>query len=169
MDWIRLADLKESYPVQLIEYAVANGIEDEPAFKWWVPSTLKRRDRIISKVKAKYWRTTHKFGIRVPKSVDEAYNIDRLTGTDFWMKAIKKETKNMWIAFEKKEGVTKEEMENSKVMPGYNYVTTHMIFDIKIDGKFTRKARLLLMDLRQMHLHPLLILVLFPETVSKSA
>ena len=53
MDWIRLANLKESYPVQIAEYAVANGIDHEPAFKCWVLSILRRRDRIISKVKSK--------------------------------------------------------------------------------------------------------------------
>jgi hypothetical protein len=46
---------------------------------------------MICKVKSKYWRTTHKFGIRLPKTVEEAYRIDRETGPDFWRKAIKKE------------------------------------------------------------------------------
>ena len=77
VSWVPLKDLKASNPVELAEYAVANNIEEEPAFKWWVKDTLRKRDRIISKVKAKYWRTTHKFGIEVPKSVDEAYAIDR--------------------------------------------------------------------------------------------
>ena len=33
-------------------------------------------------------------------------------------------------------------MRGEKVKSGFKYVETHMIFDIKIDGKFTRKARL---------------------------
>jgi hypothetical protein len=33
-DWISLADLKESYPVQVAEYAVSNKIVSEPAFAW---------------------------------------------------------------------------------------------------------------------------------------
>ena len=33
-------------------------------------------------------------------------------------------------------------MKNGKVKPGYKFCGTHMIFDIKMDGKFTRKARL---------------------------
>ena len=72
-DWTDLKDLKESNPVELAEYAVANKIVEEPAFKWWVATVLRRRNRIISKLKSRYWKTTHKFGIRVPKSVDEAY------------------------------------------------------------------------------------------------
>ncbi|GFH55427.1 hypothetical protein CTEN210_11903 [Chaetoceros tenuissimus] len=142
MDWVKLSALKESYPVQLAEYAVANGIDHEQAFNWWVKHTLCKCDRIISKVKSKYWRTTHKFGIRIPKTVKEAYEIDRLTGTNFWMKAIEKEMTNVRIAFEKLEGVTKEEKRLGKVKPGFKFCDTHMIFDIKMDGKFTRKARL---------------------------
>jgi hypothetical protein len=48
--WQRLADMKESYPVQVAEYAVSAGIVDEPAFAWWVPYVFKRRDRIIAAV-----------------------------------------------------------------------------------------------------------------------
>ena len=40
--WEKLKDLKESYPVQVAEYADANRILDEPAFLWWAPKTLKR-------------------------------------------------------------------------------------------------------------------------------
>ena len=49
-----LKDVKEASPIELAEYAVANKIDKEPAFAWWVPYTLKKRQRIISKVKAKY-------------------------------------------------------------------------------------------------------------------
>ena len=34
---------------------------------------------MISKVKSKYWRSTHKFGIEIPKSLAEAYRIDKET------------------------------------------------------------------------------------------
>ena len=40
--WIKLADMKESHPVEVAEYARARGIDKEPAFEWWVPHTLKR-------------------------------------------------------------------------------------------------------------------------------
>ena len=33
MDWIDLKDLKASNPVELAEYALANELEEEPAFK----------------------------------------------------------------------------------------------------------------------------------------
>ena len=140
--WVPLKDLKESNPIELAEYAVANDIDEEPAFNWWVKDTLRKRDRIISRVKAKHWRTSHKLGIEVPKNVTQALMIDQRMGTTFWADAIRKEMANVRIAFEKLEGVTVQQMEEGKVKPGYKYCGTHMVFDIKMDGKFTRKARL---------------------------
>ena len=68
-NWIALKDLKESYPVQVAEYSVGARISMEPAFAWCVPYTLKKRNRIVAKVKSKYWIRTHKFRVRIPKSV----------------------------------------------------------------------------------------------------
>jgi hypothetical protein len=67
--WQKLADLKESHPLQVAEFAFAAQIADEPAFNWWVSWVLKKRDRIISLVKrrsARYHKRTHKYGIEVP-------------------------------------------------------------------------------------------------------
>ena len=139
-EWVPLVDLKHSNPLELAEYAVSNQLQEEPAFKWWVKDVLRRRDRIISKVKARYWRKTHKFGIRIPKTVKEALEIDKATGINFWELAIQKEMANVRIAFEKG-AHTVEEMRDGKVLPGYQEIGCHMIFDIKMDGNFTRKAR----------------------------
>ena len=142
MDWVKLSEVKEAYPVQLAEYAMANSIAHGPAFKWWVHKVFKRKERIIKKVRSKYWRTTHKFGIEVPKSVEEAYEIDRITGTSHWTRAIEKEMKNVRVAFQKLDNVSHDQMRTGKIKPGYSYCSTHMIFDIKMDGAFARKARL---------------------------
>ena len=115
------------------EYALINKISDEPAFIWWVKEVLRRRDRILSKVKSRYWKRTHKFGIELPKNVDEAMAIDRKHGNDFWKKAIEKEMKNVMTAFD-----FLNEGENAPI--GYQQIKLHIIFDIKMD--FTRKARL---------------------------
>jgi hypothetical protein len=34
------------------EYAIANKIHEDPAFAWWVPFTLKKRNRILQKSRA---------------------------------------------------------------------------------------------------------------------
>jgi hypothetical protein len=81
--WVPLKDLKESNPVEIAEYAIANQIAEEPAFAWWVRSVLRKRERIIAKVKTRYHCRTHKYGVQLPKTVREAMEIDRLTGTTF--------------------------------------------------------------------------------------
>lgn len=136
--WVPLKNVKDANPIELAEYAIANHIDDEPAFVWWVQDTLRQRNRIINKVKSKYWQTTHKFGIRLPKTVDEALRIDKETGTTFWRDAINKEMLNVRPAFRKWEGGTYDDHQK---LVGYQEITCHMIFDIKLDGDFTRKAR----------------------------
>ena len=54
-DWVKLKDIKDSHPVQVAEYATSNRIADQPAFKWWVPIVLRKRNRIVSKAKSRYW------------------------------------------------------------------------------------------------------------------
>ena len=144
-NWIPLKDLRESNPIELAEYAVANRIHEEPAFHWWVPFVIRKRNRIVSKVKAKYWRLTHKFGIELPHSVAEAYAIDKQTGTLHWTRAIEKEMKKVLDlnAFEKQAEKTPAEIrQDATKLPGYSEIGLHMVFDVKLDGKFTRKARL---------------------------
>jgi hypothetical protein len=96
-----LKELKESFPVEVAEYAEASKMIDEPAFAWWANFTLKKRDRIIAAVKSRgKKKKTHKFGIRVPGSVRDAYEIDKQNGNTLWRAAIAKEMKNNRVAFE---------------------------------------------------------------------
>lgn len=130
--WVPLKDIKESNPVDVAEYAVGNKIDQEPAFAWWVPFTLRKRDRIIKKVKSKYWSRTHKYGVQLPKTVQDALRIDKETGTDLWRKAIEKEMRNVRPALE---------FNDDDVIPvGHSKVRLHGIFDVKMD--LTRKFRL---------------------------
>jgi len=67
--WV-LKDVKQSSPLELADYAVANGMAEQPAFS--------------NRIKSKYWRTSHKFGIKIPKSVEHALSIGQDNGTDYW-------------------------------------------------------------------------------------
>jgi len=135
--WQSLKDLKESYPLQVAEYAVAQGIDTEPAFNWWVPFVLKKRERIIKLVKrrqARYLKRSFKFGIEVPSTVKEAYEIDKRNGNTLWADAIKKEMANVRTAFRIAE-------DGEQIPIGYQQIRCHMVFDIKQED-FRRKARL---------------------------
>eukprot|EP00956_Cyclotella_meneghiniana_P034439 scaffold104886_cov86-Cyclotella_meneghiniana.AAC.1 len=130
--WVPLKLLKESNPVDVAEYVKARNIADEPAFAWWVPYTLKKRDRIIAAVNSRVKRKTHKYGIEIPTSVAHAREIDARNGNTYWQDAIEKEMFNVSIAF--------EILEDDQNMPvGWTKSSGHLVFDVKMD--FTRKAR----------------------------
>ena len=65
--------------MQTAEFAVAQGIEDQPAFNWWIQHVLKKRDRMIASIRkplTRYLKRSHKFGIDFPKNLEEAYALD---------------------------------------------------------------------------------------------
>ena len=99
--WVQLSRIKESNPVQVAEYAYANKIADQPAFKWWVSKVLKKRDCIVSRLKTLRCRKGRmKFGIHVPGSVEDAMKLDKANGNTLWQDAIEKEMKNASVAFQ---------------------------------------------------------------------
>ena len=126
---------KGIFPTETAMYAVEKGIDKEPAFAWWVSHTLRRKDRSIKKVKSKYWERTHKYGIQIPKTVEEALRIDKENGDHLWGDAIKMEMTNNRVAFEEFGG------DVSKLV-GYKRITAHLIFDVKLGENFRRKAML---------------------------
>ena len=134
--WQKLSDLKESHPIETAEYAVAQGLEQEPAFNWWVPHVLKKRERIISLVRkreARYLKRNEKFGIAVPKTVKEAYELDAQNGNTLWADAISNEMESVKVAF--------KILDDGETVPrDHQFVRCHMIFDVKMED-FRRKAR----------------------------
>jgi hypothetical protein len=132
MSWVNLKYLKESNPVEVAENAVANKLVSAPALKWWVPHVLKKREHIISKIKTRYLRREQKFGILLPKSVEEAIRFYEELGTTFWQDAIRKEMgTNIMPAV--------KILEPGQQAPvGSQEIPCHIVFDVKMD--FTRKS-----------------------------
>ncbi len=137
-NWVPLTDLKDSYPIQIAEYTMANKLANEPAFNWWVHTVLRKRNRIVAKVK-RYCQTTHKFGIRLPQTVAEAL-ANHQTRTDFWQKALRKDMNKVKVAWTAADGVSPKQAQTGKEssMIGYQEIQCHVMFDVKVD--FTRKA-----------------------------
>ena len=100
-----------------------------------MPYVMKKRKHIISKVKSKYWARSHKYGIRIPKSVKEAFAIDEEEGNHFWRDAIMEEMRKI-----KKDAVKVYDDDPSKLV-GYQQITGHILFDVKLGENFRRKAR----------------------------
>ena len=63
------------------EYVISRGIQNEPAFAWWVSYVMRKCDVIVSAVKSQIRRTTHKYGIEMPAPgknvVQNAIDLDR--------------------------------------------------------------------------------------------
>ena len=123
--------MKESYPVEVAEYAEATGISDEPAFSWWTTHVLKQRQRIVAAVNKRYHKMTHKFGIKVPKTVEEALALDKENWNDLWWKAIQKEMSALKVAF--------KILDKPPIVS--QYMKCHIVFSIKMED-FSRKAHL---------------------------
>jgi hypothetical protein len=133
--WNKLKDAKDSYPVQVAEYAVENGISELPAFKWWINHVLKKRDRIIARTKTSYWAKTHKYGIEIPKDYSDCVKIDEANKNTLWQDAVKDQMVTVRPAFELYEGDVKD-------LIGYQQIGCHFVFDVKLGENFRRKARL---------------------------
>ena len=107
----------------MAEYAKIQCIDHEPDFNWWVPHVLKKRDSIIVSVKhssARYLKRTHKWGLELPKTVDEEMAIDVKNRNTFWADAISKEMKNVRVAFK----ILKD---GEQLLPGHQLIKCHMI------------------------------------------
>ncbi len=107
---------------------MTKGLDHEPAFNWWVPHVLKKRNQIISLVcrwTTRYLKRTHKFGIEIPKTVKEALALDRKNGNTLWVDRIAKEMREVRIAF----NILPD---GGSVSIHYQKIPCHMIFDVKM-------------------------------------
>jgi hypothetical protein len=76
----------------LKEFAEAQSTADEPAFAWWVPHTLQKRDIILSKINTQIRKTTHlKEGIQAP------VGWSKMTGHLIWDVKMDLTRKTRWV------------------------------------------------------------------------
>ena len=129
--WLPLKELKETNPVKVSNYAIANSIDSKPNLNWWTKDLLHKQKRLIKLSQKRAIQTGYKFGLRLPFTVMEALEIDQESNNNLWHDAIMKEMSNVRVAFELKE-------RNTQPPVGYKHIPMKMIFDIKMD--FTRKA-----------------------------
>ena len=130
-DWVEPKNIKQSNIVELADYAKRVKIDDEPVFAWWVTYIQKKREIIWSKVKSKYWQRTHKYGIPLPNSVKESYELGEENNNYLWQKSIEEE-------MEKVKASVAELITSPENLVGYQEID----FDIKLGENFSRKDRL---------------------------
>ena len=67
IDCLLLKDIKQYYPIELSYFMQLYGMHEYTAFAWWVQYVERKRETIISKLKSKYWKRTHKYIIKILK------------------------------------------------------------------------------------------------------
>ena len=120
----------DSHPLATAEYAMSQSHEHEPEFKWWVTFVLKKRAGIIPLVKQRserYLKRNNKYGINLPRTVEEAQIIDKANGNTLWCYAIAKEMKNIKVAF-------KILYDDESVPRNHQFVKCNMIFDTRMEN-----------------------------------
>ena len=93
---------------------------------------LRKRDVMMYNVTSRARKTTHKYGIEMPTTIDHAKRLDTKNMNTFWIDDIKKAIHDVGITFEILE-------DNGSMHMGCRKVTGHPVIDVKMD--FTRKAR----------------------------
>jgi hypothetical protein len=93
---------------------------------------IKKRDRIICSIGQRAHKKDSKFGIRIPRTWDEAVTLEKANGDTQWQDTVREEMTKVRVAFKiLEDGVV--------VPPTYQQIRCHLIFDLKIEN-FRRKA-----------------------------
>ena len=121
--WVSLKDIKESNPIEVAEYVTSCDIQDEPAFAWWVPYTMRKRDRIIASVNSCVRKSSQKYRLETPTLIKHAEEIDHKNKNTFWQDAIKLEMSNVGVAFKILD-------KGESPSPGYTKSSGHIVFDV---------------------------------------
>ncbi|KAL7551098.1 hypothetical protein ACHAWF_014292 [Thalassiosira exigua] len=138
--WLPLRDAKEASPYRAGRVRRDHGPGQRAHLR--VAGRLRAEEAVSDhqEAKSKYWCTTQKYGIYVPKTLEKALRIDKDKGTDFWEKAMAKEMTKAKVSYELVDRCMPEEVRLDKVpaLRGHQEISCHISFDVKMD--FMRKV-----------------------------
>ena len=136
--WEPLKYMRDADPITCAQYAKDHNLISLPGWKWadkvrtMDSSRMLRTARRI--LKGSWGGIKHKFGVQVPRTVREAYELDRRNGNSLWKKATEKEI-NQLLEF----NTFKVLARNDSAPNGYTRVPLIIVYDVKHDGR--RKCR----------------------------
>ena len=137
--WEPLSLMIASDPVTLAVYAKEHDLLETPGWKKLkkYAKNAKKLKRMLnqSRRQNKNDAVRYKFGIRIPRSVKEAYALDAANGNTYWADAMKAEIDQL-----NEYSVYHSIGKNARPPPGYQQIPLRMVFDVKQSLK--RKARL---------------------------
>ena len=121
-------------PVFLANYAKQNGLLEAPGWKFLrhIARQAKKLQHMLyqSRCQSKHNAIQYKFGVRIPRDVKEAYELDRQNGNTFWADAIQCELNQVF-----KYDTFHDKGQLQKTPNGYQLIRCHFVFDVKQSGK----------------------------------
>ena len=137
--WEPLAMMIKSDPVTLAEFAKEHDLLDKPGWKKLkkIARNAKVLQRMVNANKRaqRYNSIVYKFGVRIPRNVKEAYDLDERNGNTYWADAIKRELGQI-IDYR----VFRSLGKNATKPEGYQEIPIRIVFDVK--QSLQRKARM---------------------------
>ena len=137
--WEPLSVMMKSDPVTLAQFAKEHDMLDKPG--WKNLKKIARRAKVLQRMvnankrAQRYNTVVYKFGVRLPRNVQEAYDLDAKNGNTYWADAIKTELGQI-IDYKVFRSVGK----NAPAPQGYQQIPIRIVFDVKQSLK--RKARM---------------------------
>ena len=83
--------------MQTAEFSIVHGIDHKPAFNCWVKQNSCQHQKAANLI---YLKKSHKFGIELPKTMEQTLALDAKNGNTLWADAIFKERENVRVVFE---------------------------------------------------------------------
>ena len=139
--WEPLRMMAEDDPVTVAKYAKDHNLLNVSGFKRFkrLASREKKFIRMLRQAFASKRKNAikYKFGVRIPRNLKEAKELDRVNGNTLWQDALKKEMDQI-ASFE----TFKDLGKGARLPAGHQRVYVHIVWDCKYDLR--RKARLVI-------------------------
>lgn len=138
--WEPMEILKKEDPITLAKYAEENNLLEQSIWKWAkrYVKNKKKFNRMLRQMMAAKRRANgpkYQFGVRVPRNIKEAYELDKLNNDTKWSDAIQKEISQLTEEYEC------FQLAEGNVPPAdHQQIPLLWTFAVKFDGR--RRARL---------------------------
>ncbi len=139
--WVTYETFKKDDPVMLAKYAYDKGLQDRSHWSWVkdYAKNIKQLERKVRQQKLMAKRTgravKYKFGVQIPRSIQEAYTLDKQNGNNLWRDAIQKEVKLLTEIYPS----FKVPDDPKEITDEFQFIPILWVLDCKVDGR--RRAR----------------------------
>lgn len=140
--WEPMEVIKKDDPITLAAYAKEHGLVKQSIWKWAdkPTKTAKKLKRALNQVRMFKRRTgraiKYQFGVRVPRTTQEALLLDRINGNTKWKDAIGKEVKLLRDTYE----CFRIPDDPTEITDEYQQIPLLWTYAVKFDGRFRARC-----------------------------